>query len=931
MFENSRSQYPDDLFRSLSLLAPSRNASDGTLIFTARPWRWVTFLREKSTRFWIIDLSSLATTSYPLHLELVNQPRQFRSPLERSVAETFLARGWKGVVNNLIYEYPRLNQICEIDLTLLDEAGSVYVLLEVKSPSSKGYSQLADVINQKFLSLNFQLSAIWFGATDGSTYYFVHTASGISAEFSHAPTYLELEQVLTGEGMLESPANVSSEKVHSLAELRQIVMHTTAAHAVVDESVWGLRLSKSKMGSSSSQSSFEVQYTLLEMLAQLESQISSITSMTPTSWLSSTKVIPTRKALAEKFGVNAIAEISGRVPGLPYRFDWSIVVLGCKPGSTLFEKVYNHSELLTFLSQPWYLNVTEWLEGRQPESGKITKLRSEDPWTWSAQDPTLDKIKSMLKSQGNLVPLGEVCEIRLGINIAAHSKDIVSTGGIALLTGSGLTADGLVPDENKMLAPTDSIEGCRIQKGDILTRRFSNQKPIFYLVTTEVNAVASDSILILRPRLPDVSPNEVCNFLNSSIAEPLIRAATSQMQTATSQTLNLFPSTLFKLPIPIKDLAEPGLEETLPDTLAPEVSAMPAEAETIKPDGDQQIIQNLISQIQSVEMMLREKAQDIEKERNDCLQNQNQKDVATKLHELFDRAAMLTKGVRLIEQFDFSVSTFYPFPLAYSYRKLQGIVNQVHRYQEILRCWENLLAFAASVSLSLLTKDDRSAKIDPKIWQGGVSPGHWRDLLRLSGACFADYDNVPLCKNLSGLKIADLKRPFGKSCELLVTTINDFKHHRGPRSERDYVDGCNQLLSGLRVCMESLSFLTRFPIRQVKDIDINRSGKIRLTCLRFMGDHPGFIQETLELGHPLPKDDLYIEVSEDTWVSLYPFLSVRSCPECKATETFFIDSWNTKKQSLQLKSFEYGHSAKDEDSHQYFKDWSSSTNQQSEE
>lgn len=627
--------------------------------------------------------------------------------------------------------------------------------------------------------------------------------------------------------------------------------------------------------------------------------------------MSSTRSLSSRKELEKKLGVKAIVEISGGTPIFHGRLNWRIIVFGGTRGPTLFETVGNEIELYTFLSQPWYLNLIDWLSGKKPESGRFSQLHSEDPWLWHAQDPVLDKIRSGLKQHGELHALGDLCDIKLGINISSRSRDIVTSSGIPLLTGKGLTTTGIKPDETKMLDKNCACDGGRLRVGDILTRRLWNKKPFFFLVTEPTDVLATDSIVILRNKAEGVQPEYISEFLNSEIAEPLIRAVTSH-------SISLLSSALHKLPIPISTSC--SNDSSPPDQSANETPEHFENQESVA--AYEPAVQKILDQIQSVEAMLEERVRGLGLERNECRLSLNSTNSNTKLQELSDRTTLIAKSMHLAEQFEFKVSTFYPFPLAYPYRTLRGIVNPAECYQEILRIWENFLAFVASVSLALLTPQHRrSAGIDPKSWCGGISPGHWRDIVRLAGIVLEGYEEVALCQYLSALKISDLKRPFGKSCELLLTSINDFKHHRGPRSEEEYIEGCKQLQSGLRVCMESVSYLTRYPIRQVKDINASRNGNITLTCLRYMGDHPGFIQEIVEFGHALPKNDLYVEVSSDTWISLYPFLTVRSCPHCKSKETYFLDSWNTKKQVAQLKSFERGHAESDKDIHNFLSRW----------
>ncbi len=108
--------------------------------------------------------------------------------------------------------------------------------------------------------------------------------------------------------------------------------------------------------------------------------------------------------------------------------------------------------------------------------------------------------------------------------------------------------------------------------------------------------------------------------------------------------------------------------------------------------------------------------------------------------------------------------------------------------------------------------------------------------------------------------------------------------------------------------MEGLSFFADYPIRLVEDFNVSRSGdQYLLKCLRYMGDHPSFPQEEVVFHKGLPRGDLFLELDPQSWVPLYPFIATKTCSHCKARETYFVDLWDTKKETARLKSFERGH------------------------
>jgi hypothetical protein len=91
------------------------------------------------------------------------------------------------------------------------------------------------------------------------------------------------------------------------------------------------------------------------------------------------------------------------------------------------------------------------------------------------------------------------------------------------------------------------------------------------------------------------------------------------------------------------------------------------------------------------------------------------------------------------------------------------------------------------------------------------------------------------------------------------------------------------------------------------DFDLTRAGEVKLSCLSFVGDHPGLPKEVITYRTPLTKRDLYIAAGSVGWVTLFPLLVARNCRTCKSRETFFLDKWDRDRGVAMRKSFERGH------------------------
>ena len=99
----------------------------------------------------------------------------------------------------------------------------------------------------------------------------------------------------------------------------------------------------------------------------------------------------------------------------------------------------------------------------------------------------------------------------------------------------------------------------------------------------------------------------------------------------------------------------------------------------------------------------------------------------------------------------------------------------------------------------------------------------------------------------------------------------------------------------------------------MQDFDVDRhENNFVLKCLRLVGDGPGFPQERLVHPRALPRGDVFLDIGDQVWVPLHPFIVATNCPRCLYRETYFIDRWDDRKGIALMKSFERGHTAEDE-------------------
>lgn len=278
------------------------------------------------------------------------------------------------------------------------------------------------------------------------------------------------------------------------------------------------------------------------------------------------------------------------------------------------------------------------------------------------------------------------------------------------------------------------------------------------------------------------------------------------------------------------------------------------------------------------------------------------------------------------EALELRIRTDFPLPIAIVYRAAAAIHEPEIRYKELLRVAENVLAFLATVGLSVaahtgVLKNSDNAELTRsalmRCWVRGISPGHWQSLGQETGHFLRRMSPpvVPLIENIASLWYTrpDKESDFAAMTKRLVETKNDFKHDRGPTTPDEYAQA-NQALHGLlQRCLSRIAFVADYPLRLVEDVEVDwRTDDCRLDTLVYMGDHPVCRSETVTYPAALPAKKLYLTLTGHDWVSLYPLISVQYCPSCKTRETYMIDRWEGPSKPAVLRSFERGHTLRND-------------------
>ena len=472
-------------------------------------------------------------------------------------------------------------------------------------------------------------------------------------------------------------------------------------------------------------------------------------------------------------------------------------------------------------------------------------------------------VHKIISGFGELVSLRDLCDIRRGLDLSPY-KNLTANADEENIT---LVLKNIDEDEydrktsavqwqdTVVISLDSSANPDFLLPGDILLDVELGNSARIYLLPNE-RAIIDDTQFCVRIHDPRITPAYLIGYLNSDVGRLLLQA------------------------FGLAELAVPIVE-----------NIYLAGWQTID-----QVVHNFDELVMSLLEM-----------RNAVFDARDSQEFKSRILKLKRQSGMIITSLHALERLEFQYANFYPFPLAYSYRLLDSIFIPSELYAEQLRVAENILAFTGSISLALAYKLDLHKSLDlAYYWQKGISPGHWREMLIHCAKSFQHVEH-PLLRAIYQLHPENQQKGFGAILNELIKIKNDFKHNRGPKIEEDYFEGTQQVGELLRECMQALDFFTEYPIRQVLDINADRSGAVIVRCLNYIGDHPGLPQEDIPFPRPLQKLDLFIDLGEQDWVPLYPFIVALNCPRCKTRETYFIDMWDTHKKIAHLISFERGH------------------------
>jgi hypothetical protein len=790
--------------------------------------------------------------------------------LEELVYQQFLAAGWPARLVQLQYR-PDSRSGIRFDIAILSEQGEQLVAVEVPK---MGYGHMAAARQFR------ETTQIPYVCVSDGDSHIVFKRDGTVTTYDQPPTPAQLGISVEGQPQTRSGQQVI--RPENVDVLRAVMEEHAPRRLIFDYSLpWGHRIESNAPISQllptplldAVHGPIESIHVLLAGLSVFPSVEIMSTITTPSlAWAESFRWL--RTWLTKHLRLAAHIELPPSVFGPSTTIRPSFFRFDRSAEATYFDSLDNRGDLIELNDRPWFQSYVGWLNGRPSERGftrrQMTALLS---WTVATNDPQAVEIRERIAAFGAVSTLDEVATIRQGRPVGqANTTSDPAEGSTQIIDLRRLRAaweNDEEPEFRYVREGVDIREDDRLRQGDVLLPKVRTRTAAASMFSGEFPAIAAGNVFVLRPNAT-ISSQLIVEFLNSATGKRLLDSIATggnmpQIQLSGLRTVSI--------PLVDVDLSEPlkDYEQTYGD--------------------------------------LADAASELKSRRQELFDSPNLGVFVDKLHELRRRSNLLSSSLRLAGSLDFQISQLFPFPIAYGYRLLAGYVDLRERFKEQLRVAENLLAFLGSVSLALLTDEDRHSLAEDfrEYWKGGISPGDWRAIISRCSGLLREYEDNQLASSLCKLNAGSDKKGLGKELQLLIRVKNDFKHERGSQTEAEILKDSREVQSSLDRCMELLVFWTNHPIRQIRELDVERrDGRFRLQCVRLQGDHPGFRREEIRWHQAFKRGDIYVEIADDYWVPLYPFVQRMSCHHCKAEEIYFIDKWDGNRHVL-MKSFERGH------------------------
>ncbi|MBD2471717.1 hypothetical protein [Nostoc sp. FACHB-145] len=500
--------------------------------------------------------------------------------------------------------------------------------------------------------------------------------------------------------------------------------------------------------------------------------------------------------------------------------------------------------------------------------------------------PELRKRLEDLAKLGRVRPLGELCDLFMGLNIVNDAAQLLkedSNYEIPVIEGRDILQNGnLVYDEPRYKAKAPLK--IALEAGDICLRRIINfarcnePLPVAEIIEEMLPLTASHTVIILRPKL----------FVTTEERELLLAYLRSDLAItwldAQGIGSDIKPNILKELPIPL-------------------------------PDKDLSIaIQSLNEAVKQFEKWKTE----AEQARNQIFKFASAQDTRLHLLTVGRQARQREEAAKLVDDLKHRIRTRFPHPIAYRWRTVESSHPNLEGYIQVLECAEVAICYLAQVCILLAKSVNAEIRYIQEMAQRiselerGTNLGDWITIIK-------EICNSKQFRKLSGhIPFYEVLNFLNQPCvndtlHQINRYRNDQAHGRGPKTSSVIQETYKNCLSYVVTLLENLEFLSEYPLRYIESTKRDSFKKITIYSYRdLMGDHPLVSINMAETDEPeIEAQSLYLVDRDGRLHLLRPLLNRRECPKYGTWEIFYLDSYKKSTDCSILKSLEHGHTLND--------------------
>ena len=234
------------------------------------------------------------------------------------------------------------------------------------------------------------------------------------------------------------------------------------------------------------------------------------------------------------------------------------------------------------------------------------------------------------------------------------------------------------------------------------------------------------------------------------------------------------------------------------------------------------------------------------------------------------------------------------------------------RLREVVVCFMANLALVAArtIDCQLSCLNEMATKLSDPSMKHGTSFGDWLNVLR-------QFNESKAATEAGTFPLFEIARLLDNSetnnaIQRLSTARNDESHGRGPKGPQ-VQSQIEQSMADLTQFISATEFLVEYPLRHIIDAKIDSlTGLTSYNYHDLMGDHPLVAPQTAETQTPnLEKGSLYLVDRSQQLHLLRPLLTRQQLSDGR-WGTFFLDKFDNKRESCELKCLEFSQMMEDE-------------------